>query len=419
MTIPGPIGGNFTRLAAFHRDPLSFFQALTRTWGPDVRFRMGPWTFFLINSPERAGWILSHHRPYFHKGPGLDPKNPLIGGGLLTSEDETWIHQRRSLAPVFRRDNVSRMQSELMDVIQDDLAEWPLDIPFDLEPRLLRLSLTMAVRTLFADKSSTTTALKEVGHQVEWLMAHFYHRSRSVWRFPYQIPPFNRRYHAHATRLHQFTESLKPIARPFETVWPHLSSDPNALLQEAATLIIAGYETTGHAMAWALDLLASHPDVHQHVYQESLTDDVDKPWTRAVLNESLRLFPPVWLLSRRATQDIPNEDLLIPNGSIVLISPWLMHRNPDVFPHPDDFRPERWINAAPIPPYHYIPFGAGPRGCIGEHLALEEAVLAISTIVRHLQLTTQAGPREVFPGLTLAAKEPLWVTAKRRRAHPV
>lgn len=407
--------GNIARLRAFHRDPLGFFQNLERRYGPEVTFRMGPWRFFLLTDPFGVGQVLAHHRPFFHKGPGLDPKNPLIGRGLLTSEDEHWVAQRRNLAPVFSGANIRTMTPTLQAVVHRELDGWAIDEPFDLERRLLRLSLTLAIRTLFADDDANGEAMDAAGQAVEWLMAHFYRRSRSIWRFPYHVPGFNRRYHLKERILHRFINHLEPRPRPFETVWPHLSADPGERLQEAATLVIAGYETTGHAMAWALHQLAQHPKVEEAVRTEG-ENEKDRVWTEAVLKESLRLFPPVWLLSRRAVQAVSFSDLEIPADSLVLICPWLMHRNPEFFPNPDAFDPERWLNPPSLPPYAFIPFGAGPRRCIGEHLAFQEASLVVSEVVKRFQIQPRNAHPAVFPGLTFAAQDGLWVTV-RPRSH--
>ncbi|MCL5115601.1 MAG: cytochrome P450 [Firmicutes bacterium] len=418
MSMPGPRDGGLARLRFFHRDPLGLFQSLIRDFGPRVQFRMGPWTFFLLNESESVGQVLAHHRPHFHKGPGLEPSNPLIGQGLLTSDEDDWIEQRRALAPVFRPQNISSMRPWLEEAVDQSLQNWEDGEPFDLESRMLRLSLTLALHTLFADPSHDDW-IPEIGSDVTWLMDHFYRRSRSVWRFPYNVPGFNRRYHAHAQRLRRVVDRLTPTTPPFDTVWPHVSKERERRYHQTLTLIVAGFETTGHAMAWAIDLMARHPAVESKVLQESGQDvfptPETHPWTHAVLLESLRLYPPVWLLSRRAVHDVTLGDLRLPERSITLISPWLMHRNADVYPEASHFRPERWLGWKPESPYDFIPFGAGPRRCIGEHLALTEALMAVSRIVNRYRLIP-TGPRDIFPGLTLGASAPMWVTATPRAA---
>lgn len=369
---------------------------------------MGPWTFWLLSDPDSVGFVLSHHGKSFVKGPGLESSNPLIGRGLLTSEGDGWATQRRRYAPLFRPPSIDTMVPWLDRVVNDALPTLAHGPELDLEPAMLQLSLTMALRTLFADSTIDASQVAAIASHVEWLMAHFYHRSRSVWRFPYHIAGFNRRYHAHAQKLRDAVDRLQPEERPFDTVWPHLA--PATRYHEALTLIIAGYETTGHAMAWALDLISRHPDAEQQVAAESRQPEIPSqethPWTHAVLMEALRLYPPVWLLSRRPTADVTFQDITFASGEFILISPWLLHRNAENFPEPDAFRPERWLTGAPLHPYAFIAFSAGPRRCIGEHLAMREALIALSRIVGRYRIQS-VGERGVFPGLTLAARYPL------------
>ncbi|NMP22337.1 cytochrome P450 [Sulfobacillus harzensis] len=415
MVVEVEKSGSLARLRAFHRDPLGFFVALQQRYGPRVRFRMGPWDFFLLTDPSSVGAVLSHHQSFFHKGPGLDPNNPLIGRGLLTSEGDAWVSKRRRLAPVFTRRNIERMQPTLASIVNQELDRWESGQWFDLEARLLRLSLTFAVRTLFADDSTGHKAIEEAGQAVQWLMAHFYRRSRSIWRFPYHIPGSNRRYHARERKLHSFIRNLEPHPRPFESVWPGLTENDPERLEEIATLVVAGFETTGHAMAWAIHQLAQDEAAEERVLEEG-HQGAHRLWTEAVLKESLRLYPPVWLLSRRAIQDAPVvDDMPLPEGSFILLSPWIMHRNPDTFPDPDRFDPRRWLAGSDtLPPYAYIPFGAGPRRCIGEHLAQTEATLVIGEIVQRFRVRIQDPHPAIFPGLTLASQNGLMVMVEKR-----
>lgn len=421
MTPPGSVPmsprSSIARLRAFHRDPLKFFQAVNTELGHRARFRMGPWTFWLLNDPESVRWVLTRHGQYFRKGPGLESSNPLIGEGLLTQEGDDWTAQRRRLAPVFKPGNVDKMAPWIADAADQFVSSLPAGQAFDLEQAMLDLSLTMAVRTIFADDKTGADIIGQIGGEVRWLMSHFYHRSRSVWRFPYAIPGFNTRYHMHARRLKAAVHHFRPQTRPYAAVWPALSSQPDLARQELFTLVIAGYETTGHALAWTLYLLSRHPDLADAVAQESRQSGMPvastHPITDRVVKEGLRLYPPVWLMSRRAVLGSDMEDLAIEPGHIVLISPWLMQRSEDWFSQPERFSPERWEQAEPAP-YSYIPFGAGSRGCIGENLALEEAMIALSRIAGKLIFSSSGAPAAVFPGLTLSSKNGIWMTAARR-----
>lgn len=376
---------------------------------------MGPWTFFLLNDPDSVRFVLTHHRQYFKKGPGLDRSNPLIGAGLFTQEGEEWVDQRRRLAPVFKPSNVESMRPWMEQAIDRFFHRIPQSQPFDLEESMLTLSLDVGLNTIFADDRHDPAQITEIGDDVRWIMAHFYHRSRSIWRFPYRFPAFNRRYHAHAKRLLRGAHRIMPSPRPFDTAWPNFSPTPALADQEMLTLVVAGYETTGHALAWTLDLLARHSEIADLVYRESLQSEhpmpQTHPWTHQVLLESLRLYPSAWLLSRYPTTSSSFDNLHFEPGNIILISPWLLHHTEDWFENAEQFSPERFHQTPRA--YTYIPFGGGARRCIGESFAMNEAMLALSRITRQYRLIPQ-GSREVFPGLTLRCREPMWVTAERR-----
>lgn len=402
------------RLRQFHRDPLTFLASLARS-GPRTRFALGPWTVYLLNDPHSVRTVLTHHRTHFTKGPGMNRANPLIGRGLLTEEGDSWANQRRRLAPVFRPANVTATVPWLDAAIESFLRDVVEGQPFNLESAMLTLSLTMVLTSVFAEEPSATS-INAMADDIRWLMAHFYHRSRSIWRFPYHIPPFNRRYHRHAHHLKANFRAGLPTPRPFDTAWPKFSPDAATGDQESMTLLAAGYETTGHAIAWALDLLSRHPKPGDLVYQESQQPGVPTPathpYTEAVVKEALRLYPPVWLLSRTPILDITIDTLRLKPHDIVLISPWVLHRTPEWFSLPEQFNPDRWLSSEPEP-YSYIPFGGGARRCIGEGLALVEARLAVSRIWRQFQLISH-GPRRLNPQLTLGCVDPMWVTAVRR-----
>lgn len=404
-------------LRAFHRDPLSALSELVHEHGSRVQFRMGPWTFLLLNDPPSIRWVLTHHSRHFVKGPGLDGDNPLIGQGLLTREGRPWAEQRRRLAPVFKPRNVDHMSPFIAQVTDRFLTDLPIG-RIDAEEAMLRLSLSAALATILASDNLDTSLAGHMGVEVRWLMRHFYHRTRSIWRFPYHIPGFNRRYHAHARALTEHIAQIQQAPRPYDTLWPVLSQTPMQRLQELSTMVIAGYETTGHALAWTLYLLARHPDLQEAVYQESLQSieaSADThPQTFGAIQESLRLYPPVWLLSRRVIDAGTFEDVSLEPGMLVLISPWVLHHSAVWFDQPDDFWPARFQQKPPLP-YTFIPFGGGSRGCIGEHLALKEALTALPRLMRRLCFTAIGNDSgRVFPGLTLGSDGPLWLSVSLR-----
>jgi cytochrome P450 len=407
-SIPGPSGQGLKHMRAFHRRPLAFFRALTQQYGPLVQFNIGTWRFVLAASEDAVKAILTRHGTDFEKGPGLKSDNPLIGSGLLTLDGPAWVSERRRLAPVFVANNVEAMRADMAGWAQNWVAELPSQQLFDVHQSLLQGVLDLVIRTLFAE--SRPQDLARLHNDIQWIMAHFYHRLRSPWRFGYHWPwPFNRRYHLRAERLKTTVSNWQPVAKPYRRLADVLAINQPADLPEALTLLIAGHETTANALAWTLFLLSRHPAWDDAVYAESQRGD-EPTLTRALIQESLRLFPPVWLISRAARHATQVSGYEVPAGRFFLLSPWLSHRNPEVFAQPDQFQPTRWTDPTrPVSPYAYFPFGAGPRACIGQRLAWFEMTLVIQALVRRYRVAP--GPDPVpFAGMTLTPQHGLWIT---------
>ena len=201
------------------------------------------------------------------------------------------------------------------------------------------------------------------------------------------------------------------------------------LRDEAMTILLAGHETTANALVWAFYLLSQHPDVERRLHDEldalgsaalGAADVARLPYTRAVLAETMRLYPPAWIVGRRAMQEYQLGPYTLAPRTIVLMSQWVMHRDPRWWPEADRFTPERWLEAGSAhdsarPKFSYFPFGAGPRICIGEQFAWMEGILALATIARRWRLRLVPGHRVVpKPIVTLRAKHGMRMTAHRR-----
>lgn len=422
LSIPGPPDGGFPLIRRFHQDPLRLLTELARDYGPLVRFRLGPWRFLLATGPDEVADVLKNHYRWYRKGPGLDSSNPLIGRGLLLSEGEDWARQRRMIAPAFK----THALGHYADLIVADAMTWIRNHgagdTVNVYQEMLTLTLTYTVHTLFAQEGAVDN-LASLSQDVEWMMAHFFRRSRSIWRFPYRWPlPFNRRYHVRARKLRAVIGRFMPPAPSVPSIWSALSPSEPGFDHHALTYLIAGHETTGNALTWAFYLLGRHPDIARRVGQEGTALGLpfaasapSLPYTTWVFLETLRLYPPVWLISRTAVEPARIGSAIVPPGTHVLVCPWIMHRNPAVFSSPNAFYPERWEHADSFPKYSYIPFGLGPRHCIGERLAILEGTLTLALIAA--QRTWAISPSSTvdpFPGLTLRPRNPFWVTLARR-----
>ncbi|MCY0864211.1 MAG: cytochrome P450 [Sulfobacillus sp.] len=406
QTVPGPIAGGWRHLMWFHRQPLEWLKSLADRYGPLTAFRLGPWPFWLASGPQTVGAILRRHGKEFIKGPGLQTDNPLIGAGLLTTEGSFWAEERRREAPLFTSTNVKRLLAADMMPWSEKWADaLPTDRPVELHSLFLRGTLDVVIRTLFADSGPKPLATYQ--EDLAWIMHHFYHRLRSPFRPPYHWPwPFNRLYHRHARRLETFFDQWHPEPKPYETLGSRLNPHDPDDRAKAVTLLMAGQETTANALTWTIRLLATHPDWQQRLWEQPEVVD----W---VIQESLRLYPPVWLISRETTRSVALEKYELPPHAKILISPWVSHRNPDVFVDPAAFHPQRWQSAAPRLD-GYFPFGGGPRRCIGQAFALGEMRTVIEAIVARYRIEPVGPDPTVFPAMTLEPGTPVYVQFQNR-----
>jgi cytochrome P450 len=196
------------------------------------------------------------------------------------------------------------------------------------------------------------------------------------------------------------------------------------LRDEAITMFLAGHETTANALAWTWWLLAGHPEVERRWHGElaivlggrppAAADVARLPFTRMVVAEAMRLYPPAWIIGRRSKEDVEVGGFLVRRGTIVLVSQWITHRDARFFPDPEAFRPSRWEDAA-HPRYAYFPFGAGTRVCLGESFAWMEAILALATIGQRWTLArVDPGPPAMLPKITLRPRNPVWMRPRSR-----
>jgi cytochrome P450 len=371
---------------------------------PVVPIRLGRWTLNLVTGPAEVGQVLNRHVQHYHKGPGMDRENPLIGSGLLLSETPRWETSRRILKEEFLPTAVWEKQSRMRQIIGNSLDQWH-DGMINVAEQLVSLTAQVAIRTLF-DFSPENRATMAVIDASQELMMFFYRRSRSFFRPHYSMPwPMNRKYWSAAKPLTGFAERIyanrTTASAKLPALLEQLPSDER--LAQIVTLLIAGHETTANALSWTLYLLARHPEAQNFAR-------TDPEWLDAVIKESLRLYPPVWLLSRVALKPVSLGSYSLPKDAPILLSPWVNHRLERYWEQPETFLPERWIKRAPLSPFLYFPFGAGQRSCIGETFAQQEMVITLDLILSRWTLEP-ASAEEVLPLplLSLKPKNGVWI----------
>lgn len=438
---PGPKGLPFLGLAlAVRRDALSVFTRIASEYGDVVRFIVAGQERFLLNAPDLIEQVLVVQQAKFHKSE-LTRRitGPMIGQGLLTSEGELWRRQRRLAQPAFHRSRINEYAVPMVECAQEQIRSWRNDEVRDMAREMMELTLTIAVRTLFG--TTLPGEAQHVGDALEFLMRYQLWRQRSPVRLPETWPtPKNRR----ALREFQFLDSL--VYRIIEEkrtpdgergdllslLMAAMDDDGTQMTRqqlrdETMTLFIAGHETTALVLGWTWYLLATNPAAEKRLHEElrdslggrppEVADLMKLPYLQAVLNETLRLYPPAYITARTSIEPFALGGYEFASDTTVLMSQWVTQRDPRFFEAPNEFRPERWLNgaASKVSAGAYFPFGDGPRRCIGQGFALLEAALVVSTIAQRFQLQLVPNhPVEPEPLLTLRFKHGLRMTIHAR-----
>jgi cytochrome P450 len=440
---PGPKGLPFVgHLFAFRRDPIGLLQRLARDYGDLVYFRVGPQDVFLLNHPESIQNVLVTHQRNFMKGRGLERAKVFLGEGLLTSEGEFHRRQRRLAQPAFHKQRVAGYGTIMAEYAVRTREHWQEGATVDVAQEMMRLTLAIVGKTLFdadveAEATEVGVALTTVMEGWSRLMSPFYDLLR---RLPL---PSNRRTEQGCDRLNATVLRLISDRRASGEDRGDLLSmlllaqdeegdsggmTDQQVRDEAMTLFLAGHETTANALTWTWYLLAQHPAVESQLHAEldavlagrvPTTEDVPQlRYTRMVLAESMRLYPPAWVIGRRVLNDYEILPYTIPANSLLLMSPYVMHRDPRYFPDASVFDPQRWTPEAQAerPKFSYFPFGGGPRQCIGEAFAWMEGVLLLAILAQHWQLRLVPGhPVEPRPLITLRPKYGMRMVLERRQ----
>lgn len=441
---PGPKGlpliGN---LLAFRRDPIGFFQNAAREYGDVVRFNLASLECYLLNKPEYIQDVLVTHHRNFVKGRGLERAKDFLGEGLLTSEGEHHLRQRRLMQPAFHRQRVAAYGTMMAEHSLRTRERWSNNATLDIDQEMMRLTLSIAGKTLFdADVESEAT---EIGAALTTMMQGWPKLLSPLYPILSKLPlPSNRLLREAQQRLDDTVLRMMTERRASGEDRGDLLSmllmaqdeedgsgmSDKQVRDEAMTLFIAGHETTANAMTWTWYLLSQHPEVETKLHGEldavlgnrlPSAEDVSRlSYTRKVFTESIRLYPPAWTIGRRALNDYNVSQYRIPANSMIFMSPYVMQHDARYFPNPEVFDPERWTPEAQAarPKFSYFPFGGGPRQCIGEAFAWMEGVLLIATIAQRWKLRLVPGhPIAMQPLVTLRPKHGMRMVVERRKTN--
>lgn len=437
---PGPKGLPwFGSVFPAWRDPIGLFLEARARYGDVVRFKFGPYDYYTVNDPEIIRHVLVDNAKAYTKSRNYLGLKVVLGEGLLTSEGERWRKQRKLSQPAFHRDRLDGFARSMARMTRDMLRRWNEEgnaAPFDIHHEMMRLTFRIVGVTLFS--SDVDGDAKDVGAAMEVAMRWANDYAEAMFRIPPFVPtPANLRFKRAMKTIDDVVYRLIAERRSGKSTGDDLmgmlmeatdegaAMDDRQLRDEVITMVLAGHETTANLLSWTFRLLSQHPDVERRVREEALRvlgdrdpglDDV-KPLelTRRVLEEALRLYPPAWAFERQATEEDVLGRFPIAKGSIVGFCPYVLHRHPDHWENPEGFDPDRFLpeRSQKRPRYAYLPFGGGPRTCIGNHFAMMEAQIILAMVLREHRIELDPShPVVLDPVITLRPKRGIRV---RRR----
>jgi cytochrome P450 len=446
MLPPGPRGLPILGvLPAVRRNPTAVFMSAALRFGDVVYLKIGPRHGYLITNPSDVRRVLQDNARNYHKSPLYDKLRMSIGNGLLTSEDEFWLRQRRIAQPAFHHRRIAALSGVMSDVARDAAAGWQTiaadGLPVDVEEEMMRLTRTVVLRALLgADLGPFTATLDDA-----WTVIN-QHVGESFWSlgFTDRWPtPRYRRFQAARAVLKDAVDYVISQRRRSASDGSDLLSmllsardeesgeamTDEQLRVEVTTFLLAGQETTSLALTWTWYLLSQHASARRRLEEEIDTvldgrppeyaDLANLPYTRMVIDEAMRLYPPAWGFSRQALADDELGGFHLPRGWLAFVIPYVLHRLPEFWQDPEAFDPERFSpeRSAERPKFVYLPFGAGPRQCIGSHFALIETQLVVATLAQRYRLHLVPGHRvEPWPLITLRPRFGMPMTIERRAA---
>jgi cytochrome P450 len=441
---PGPpLHQMIGTLVNIYKDRLGLMTTVTEQFGDVVRFKMGPKNLYFFNHPEHAKYVLADNATNYHKGIGLIQAKRVLGDGLLTSEGDLWRRHRRIIQPSFQRERLARFSGVVVDEAKQLISRWRESNGqhnINVVREMTDLTLGVLGRTLlYADLGPH----ESLGDAFEVAQDQAMFEMVSLGMVPHWLPTSRNRKFRHArTELQNLvTEMVEQreagASANSDDMLSRLMDDyrdePDAALKakrlrdELITVLLAGHETTASTLSWTWYQMNLRPEIAERVHEEAVSvlgdrdpvyEDMHRlTYTTMVIQEAMRLYPPVWILPRRAIEADVIDGYEVPAGADVLICPYTLHRHPDFWTDPETFNPDRFgVDQVRLRHrYAYIPFGAGPRFCVGNNLGMMEAVLVAAMVAREFQLKLVPGAKVVpEPMLSLRAGGGLPMTVTPR-----
>jgi cytochrome P450 len=442
MGTAAPPSADISRVAALRAlrsDPIGLLERVSSV-GDVAALPMPRFPVFVVDHPDLVWDVLATGNHDFMKGPTMQVAKRLLGESLLTSEGDVHHRRRRLIQPIFHHERIAAYASDMVAQGETASARWVDGGWIDMQQEMARLTLDIVGRTLF-DTDIETEDARDVGRALTDVLAQFNRVFSPFLPISERLPlPSTRRFARARDVFDRMIYSMIAQRRAEGAggadLLSHLlrASDEGSgmtdvqVRDEAITLFLAGHETTSNALTWTWYLLSQHADAESSLHAEldavlgdrapTVADVPSLPVTRAVLSEAMRLYPPAWAMGRRALEDHALDRYILPKGSIIVVAPWLLHRDERWWTEPETFRLDRWTyDAVSTRPRHaFLPFGGGPRMCIGEGFARMEGELLIATIARRWRFELDPGQEIALqPVVTLRPKHGMRMRAVARR----
>jgi cytochrome P450 len=437
---PGPeshgIIGNFPMGSP---DPLGLFTQWSRQYGDIFHYRVLHRHIYFLNHPDLVKDVLVTNHQNFIKGEAVRFNRRVFGNGLVANEGSSWAQQRRIIQPAFHRDSIESYANIMVAYTERMLTTWRDGEARDVHQDMMRLTLEIVAMTLFSveiasDRDRVSVALNTLMESTSGARMLMPPILRAV------PTPGNMRYLRAVRQLDDIVYALILQRQANEQAIEDLlttllrtryedggSMSRQQLRDEVMTLLLTGHETTAVSLSWTWYLLSRHPDVEQKLWSElqrvlngrspRMADLLELRYTERVVKEAMRLYPPVWALVRNPIKDCQIAGYRIPARTTLIMSQWVMHRDPRYYDEPERFNPDRWLDARSkdLPKFAYFPFGGGPRTCIGTSFATTEAALVLATIAQKYQIRVAPDCKvEPIPTITLRPRHGIQVAITRR-----
>lgn len=423
--ISGPSEWPFVgSLFDFNKEGPDFLVRMAAEYGEIARFSVLGNTFFLVSNPELIREVLITKSKFFRKSDrDVSVLSPFLGMGLVTTNGEQHKRQRKLAQPAFHARRISNYGDTMTNYAEQLIADWQPDQQIDMSEQMMELTMFIVCKTLFdADWENMEEVAQRVGTAIETLQSVTDDNFSLPFMMPEWIPTRNNRRMLAARKVLNDTVNQIVAERRAESVNGKIEDtgdllsmlllaeyddgsmmDDDEIRDQLVTLFVAGHETTSNALSWTWYLLSQHPDAEAKLHREldtvlagrtpTMADLPKLPYTEMVIKESMRIYPPVWLLNvRQANEEVTIGDCTLPKDAALMVSPYVMHRHPTYFAEPLRFEPERFLPEYEemLPKFAFFPFGGGPRVCIGNAFAMMEAQLILATMAQKFRFELES-----------------------------